>query len=171
MARKQAEPAESESEVKPAASRKKLFILIGAGVVALLVSLGGVLLFVMSGDSAQPSEEAVAAPAGKPAAIYQALDPAFVVNYTHAGRQRYMQVNVVLMGRDATGMAALTKHMPLLRNELVMLFTSEDFGTLFDAEGKERLRQRATLAVQASLEKEVGNPVIESVLFTNIVLQ
>lgn len=170
MARKQAEPAEIENDTKPAASRKKLFVLIGAGVLALLLSVGGVLFFVMSGDAEKPAEE-VAVKASKPVALYQPLDPAFVVNYTHAGRQRYMQVNVVLMGRDAEGMAALTRHLPLLRNQLVMLFTSEEFETLFDAEGKETLRQRATLAIQALLEKEIGNPVIESVLFTNIVLQ
>lgn len=94
-----------------------------------------------------------------------------MVNYTHAGRQRYMQVNVVLMGRDAAGMATLTKHLPLVRNQLVMLFTSEEFDSLFTPDGKETLRQRATLAVQSLLEKEIGNPVVESVLFTNIVLQ
>ncbi|UAW99255.1 flagellar basal body-associated FliL family protein [Halopseudomonas nanhaiensis] len=171
MARKQAEAAAAETDAKPAASRKKLFILIGAGVLALLVSIGGVLFFVLSGDSEEPVEEAAAVPAGKPTALYQPLEPAFVVNYTHGGRQRYMQVNVVLMGRDAAGMATLTKHLPLVRNQLVMLFTSEEFDTLFTPDGKETLRQRATLAVQSLLEKEIGNPVIESVLFTNIVLQ
>ncbi|SDR89384.1 flagellar FliL protein [Halopseudomonas xinjiangensis] len=171
MARKQAEPAAADKDAKPAASRKKLFILIGAGVLALLVSVGGLLFFVLSGGSEQSAEEAVVVPAGKPVAIYQPLDPAFVVNYTHAGRQRYMQVNVVLMGRDAAGMATLTKHLPLVRNQLVMLFTSEEFDSLFTPDGKETLRQRATLAVQSLLEKEIGNPVVESVLFTNIVLQ
>lgn len=171
MARNQPEQAPVANEEKPAASRKKLFILIGAGVLALLLSIGGVLFFVMSGDSEEVAEPEVTAPVGKPTAIYQALDPAFVVNYTHGGRQRYMQVNVVLMGRDAEGMTALTKHLPLVRNQLVMLFTSEEFDSLFTPDGKETLRQRATLAVQSLLEKEVGNPVIESVLFTNIVLQ
>ena len=38
-------------------------------------------------------------------------------------------------------------------------------------EGKEALREKAGLAVKALMEKEVGDPVIESVLFTNMVLQ
>ena len=52
-----------------------------------------------------------------------------------------------------------------------MLFGSEDFESLMTPEGKQALRDKATLAVKALLEKEVGNPVIESVLFTNMVLQ
>lgn len=68
-------------------------------------------------------------------------------------------------------MTSLNRHLPLIRNQLVMLFSSEEFEVLLTPEGKDELRQRATLAVQALLEKEVGNPVIESVLFTNLVLQ
>ena len=71
----------------------------------------------------------------------------------------------------AAGMAKLNQHLPLIRNQLVMLFGSEDFESLMTPEGKQALRDKATLAVKALLEKEVGNPVIESVLFTNMVLQ
>lgn len=166
---KQAQPVEEDAQEKPAKSRKKLFILIGVGLLALLISAGGVAYFLFSGDDA-PVEEVAAEPV-KQEAIYQPLDPAFVVNYAVSGRQRYMQVSVVLMGRDAAGMAKLNQHLPLIRNQLVMLFGSEEFEALTTAEGKQALRDKATLAVKALLEKEVGDPVIESVLFTNMVLQ
>lgn len=166
---KQAETVESDEQEKPAKSRKKLFILIGIGLLALLISAGGVAYLLLSGDDTP--EEAVPAEPVRQEAIYQALDPAFVVNYAVSGRQRYMQVSVVLMSRDAEGMAKLNQHLPLIRNQLVMLFGSEDFETLSTPEGKQALRDKATLAVKALLEKEVGNPVIESVLFTNMVLQ
>lgn len=136
----------------------------------MLISAGVAGWFLLSGNDAEPAEQVAAAPV-RQAAIYQALDPAFVVNYTHAGRQRYMQVSVVLMGRDQAGMATLTRHTPLIRNQLVMLFSSEDFETLYSPDGKEQLRERAMLAVQSLLEKEIGSPVVESVLFTNMVLQ
>ncbi|KAA0694712.1 flagellar basal body-associated protein FliL [Halopseudomonas laoshanensis] len=159
----------AEAAAVPGKSKKKLLILVGVGLLAVLLSAGGVTYMLMSGDEevaeAEPAEPARAG------ALYQPLDPAFVVNYTHEGRKRYLQVNVVLMGRDSEGMASVAAHMPLLRNELVLLFSSEEFQTLFSPEGKEALRERATLAVKALLEKEVGDPVIESVLFTNIVLQ
>lgn len=170
MARQQPEPAQPVVTDDPPASRRKLIILVGAGLFALLLSIGAAVFFLLSGDD----EADVAAPvaeAGKPMAIYQPLDPAFVVNYTHDGRRRYMQVSVVLMGRDPKLMSQLGLHLPLIRNELVMLFSSEEFEALFSPEGKEALRERASLAVKALMEKELGNPIIESALFTNIVLQ
>ncbi|PKM31716.1 MAG: flagellar basal body-associated protein FliL [Gammaproteobacteria bacterium HGW-Gammaproteobacteria-11] len=176
MAKQPAEREEEQQEGDATApkSKKKLLILVGVGLLALLLSVGGVLFFVLSGDDSPEAEEAVATEPAQPTremAVYQPLTPAFVVNYTHEGRRRYMQVSVVLMGRDTAGMAELSNHMPLLRNELVMLFGSEEFASLMTPEGKETLRERATLAVKSLLEREIGNPVIESVLFTNIVLQ
>jgi flagellar protein FliL len=167
---KQPPQEQPASEETPKPGRKKLFILLGVGLLAVLLSAGVVGWLLLSGDKEDAAEAAPAAPV-RQAAIYHPLEPAFVVNYTHAGRQRYMQVSVVLMGRNAAGMTALTQHTPLIRNQLVMLFSSEEYEALFSPEGKEALRERATLAVQSLLEKEIGNPVIESVLFTNMVLQ
>lgn len=168
---KQARDQEPAAEVEgaPGKNKKKLLILVGVGLLALLLSGGGVAYLLLSGG--EPEAEVEPSEPARAGALYQPLAPAFVVNYTHEGRKRYLQVNVVLMGRDAEGMAAVATHMPLLRNELVLLFSSEEFQTLFSPEGKEALRERATLAVKALLEKEIGDPVIESVLFTNIVLQ
>lgn len=166
---KLSQSVEDDAQEKPAKSRKKLFMLIGIGLLALLISAGGVTYFLLGGDDT-PAQEVPAEPV-RQEAIYQPLDPAFVVNYAVSGRQRYMQVSVVLMGRDAAGMTKLNQHLPLVRNQLVMLFGSEDFESLKTAEGKQALRDKATLTVKALLEKEVGDPVIESVLFTNMVLQ
>jgi len=143
-------------------------VLIGVGLLALLLSIGGLAYALLSGKES-PAESA-SEPARLPA-LYQPLDPAFTVNYAHGGRQRYMQVNVVLMGRDPKAMAAAAEHSPLIRNQLVMLFSGADFEQLMSAEGKEQLREQATLAVQTLMEQEIGGPTIESVLFTNLVLQ
>ena len=134
-----------------------------------MLSAGGVAFFLLKDDEV-PEETEPAEPV-KQVALYQPLEPAFVVNYAAGGRQRYMQVSVVLLGRDAEGMAKLNQHLPLIRNQLVMLFGSEEFEALATPEGKEALREKASLAVKSLLEKEVGDPVIESVLFTNLVLQ
>ncbi|HDY98432.1 MAG TPA: flagellar basal body-associated protein FliL [Pseudomonas sabulinigri] len=170
MAKQENNEVTEEVQEKPSNSRKKLFILIGVGLLALLLSAGGVAYFLLSGDDQEEVAQAPAEPV-KQMALYQALEPPFVVNYSDNGRQRYMQVSVVLMGRSAEGMAKLNQHLPLIRNQLVLLFGSEEFAALLSPEGKEALRERAGLAVKALLEKEVGDPVIESVLFTNMVLQ
>ena len=61
--------------------------------------------------------------------------------------------------------------MPVLRNRLVMLFSSQDFEALITPVGKEMLLQQATASVQELAEKETGKVAIERVLFTNLVLQ
>lgn len=161
---------ESEQTEAPK-SRKKLFILIGIGLFAVLLSIGGATFMLLRGGDEDKAASSEPATPQRQIAIYHPLDPAFVVNYQHAGRQRFMQVSVVLLGRDPVKMQKLAVHNPLLRNQLVMLFSSEDFTSLQSIDGKEALRARATMTVQALLEKEIGDPVIESVLFTNLVLQ
>ncbi len=170
MARNQAGAQQQAPQVKPEGKSKSL-ILICVGLVAFLLSAAGLTYALMSGSNGNGAvSEAAREPARLPA-LYQSLDPAFTVNYAHGGRQRYMQVSVVLMGRDPEAMAAATEHSPLIRNQLVMLFSSADFEQLMSAEGKEKLREQATLAVQTLMEQELGKPIIESVLFTNLVLQ
>ncbi|MFC3609032.1 flagellar basal body-associated protein FliL [Stutzerimonas tarimensis] len=147
----------------------KLIIL---GVVALLLVAGisvAVTWFLLSKDSDAEPDQA-AAPVAQPA-IYEALAPAFVINYRHDNRPRYMQVSVALMSRDQKSLDALKTHMPLLRNRLVMLFSSQDFAQLMTPVGKEMLRQQATASVQELAQQETGQLAIEQVLFTNFVLQ
>ncbi|MES2819737.1 MAG: flagellar basal body-associated protein FliL [Pseudomonadota bacterium] len=173
MAKKSPAPSAPGAEAKPAGKGKlKLIILI---VVALLLAVGlsvGGTWFLLSKD--KPKEEAAvveSVPVGKQPAIYEALMPAFVVNFNHQGRQRYMQVSVALMARDQVALDALKVHMPLLRNRLVMLFSGQDFAALITPVGKEMLRQQATASVQELALKETGKPAVEQVLFTNFVLQ
>lgn len=179
MAKKEeAKAPAAEADGKPAGKSKlKLIILI---VVGLLLAIGlsvGATLFFLKGDKkeeAKSEEHAATEDAGKPVkkqAIYEVLAPAFVVNYNYKGRQRYMQVSVALMGRDKAELDALHEHMPVLRNNLVMLFSGQDFEALSTPVGKEMLRQQTMASVQALAQKETGKMAVEQVLFTNIVLQ
>ena len=94
-----------------------------------------------------------------------------MVNFNQNGRQRYLQVAVALMGRDQAQMDALREQMPLVRNQLVMLFSSQNFDTLVTPVGKEMLRQQATSSLQELAKKATGQLTVEQVLFTNFVLQ
>jgi flagellar FliL protein len=158
-------------------SKLKLIILI---VVALLLAVGlsvGATWFLLSKDKGAEDEKPAAdehsegvTPAKLPA-LYESIAPAFIANYKHQGRQRYMQVSVALMARNQAELDALKVHMPLIRNRLVMLFSGQDFGALMTPVGKEMLRSQATAVVQEVAQKETGKTVVEQVLFTNIVLQ
>jgi len=177
MAKKQAPaavPPTGPEAVSAGKGRLKLIIVIVvAMLVAVALSVGGTLYFMGKGDDlgGSKSEEAVAVVSGKQPAIYEVLMPAFVVNFNHKGRQRYMQVSIALMTRDQSALDALKVHMPLLRNRLVMLLSSQDFEALKTPVGKEMLRQQATASVQELAQKEIGKLAVEQVLFTNFVLQ
>ncbi|MNF10154.1 flagellar basal body-associated protein FliL [compost metagenome] len=82
-----------------------------------------------------------------------------------------MQVSLALMGRDQAQLDALREQMPLVRNQLVMLFSGQNFDSLTTPVGKEMLRQMATAKVQEVAKKATGKVVVEQVFFTNFVLQ
>ena len=167
-----------DADTAPGGKRKlKLIVAVVLGLLlAVGLSVGSTLYFMSNGESegeAQGAAPDAALSSGKQPAIYEALAPAFIVNFNGAngGRQRYMQVSVALMARDAAALAALKEHMPLLRNQLVMLFSSQDFASLATPVGQEMLRQQATASVQELAQRELGKVAIEQVLFTNYVLQ
>lgn len=177
MAKKEAAPAPADGEAKPAGKMKLIIIIVIAVLLAVGLSVGATLFFLGKDDggadekaNAEAAAAATAVPVKLPA-IYEELAPAFVVNFNHQGRPRYMQVSVALMTRDQAALDALKVHMPVLRNRLVMLFSGQDFGALITPVGKEMLRQQATASVQELEQKETGKVSVEQVLFTNLVLQ
>ena len=62
-------------------------------------------------------------------------------------------------------------HMPLIRNELNMLYSGQVYEELQTDEGREKLRQQSLEAIQKVMRKEIGRPGVEQVLFTNLVMQ
>ena len=67
--------------------------------------------------------------------------------------------------------AAVEEHSVMLQHGLLMLFSSQDYTELQTAEGKEVLRQKALAEIQRLLEQEIGQPGVEQLLFTNLVMQ
>ncbi|MBF8730753.1 flagellar basal body-associated protein FliL [Pseudomonas guariconensis] len=163
--------AKSEAVKDPATKGKLKLILLM--VLALLLAVGlsvGATWFVMHKSGPVPADPAQANV--KLAAIYEPLAPSFVINFNQNGRQRYMQVSITMQGRNQADLDALKVHMPVIRNNLVMMFSGQGFDTLASSPvGQEMLRQKATAVVQEVAQKEVGKPVIDQLLFTNFVLQ
>ena len=159
--------------VKDPAPKGKLKLIIVI-VAALLLAIGlsvGATWYFMHGAQSKPAAAVEQAPAGKQPAIFESMAPAFVANFNQNGRQRYMQVSITMLGRNQADLDALKVHMPVIRNNLVMLFSGQDFATLASPVGQEMLRQKATASVQEVAQKELGKVVIEQLLFTNFVLQ
>ena len=62
-------------------------------------------------------------------------------------------------------------HEPLIRNQLVQLFSQQTDESLGSMDAKEKLRQEALKQVQQVLEQEEGKPYVEDLLFNNLILQ
>lgn len=148
---------------------KLIILIVVAVLLAIGVSVGATWYFMKS--TSKDSAPVAEASSTKLPAIYETMSPAFVVNFNANGRQRYMQVSMSLQARDQNDLNALKVHMPVIRNNLVMLFSGQSFDDLASPVGQEMLRQKATASVQEVAQKELGKVVIDQVLFTNFVLQ
>ena len=169
MAKKPEAPAQATAVPKKS-NLKTMILIVVALLVAIALSVAGTWMF-LSRSATDTPDESVITSVSKPRAIYEVLTPAFVVNFKSQGRPRYLQVNVALMARNKADLDALKVHLPTLRNQLVMLFSSQEFEELYTPLGVDLLKQKATVAVQELALIAVGKPVIEHVLFTNVVMQ
>ncbi|OPA99973.1 flagellar basal body-associated protein FliL [Pseudomonas fluorescens] len=149
----------------------KLILLIVLGLLlAIGASVGGTW-YIMHSSASKPAPVAETATNVKQPAIFEQMLPAFVANFNQNGRQRYLQVSITLLARNQADLDALKVHMPVIRNNLVMLFSGQSFDSLATPVGQEMLRQKVTASVQEVAQKELGKVVVEQALFTNFVLQ
>lgn len=89
-----------------------------------------------------------------PAPLYLAMDPPFVVNFQHRGTLHYLQLEMQMMYHDQTIIDRILENMPAVRNDLILLFSNQEFDKLITAEGKEELRKEIVVAVNNAAEVE-----------------
>jgi flagellar FliL protein len=176
-----------EGAAAPSDKKKSKLPLIIAAAVVVLGGGGAGAWFALkpkpaaaaaaaSAEAAAPEKAKADAPekpgAKKgPPSLYK-FDPAFVVNFGGEGSARYLQVTVEAMSRDAAILEELKTDEPAVRNDLVMLFSSQDNATLMSADGKEKLRAATLDAIRKVLNGEgAKGSKIEQVYFTSFVIQ
>lgn len=167
------EEQEEGSEKSPG-NKKRLItlILLGLGVIGL--SVGGTLMalkFMTPAEEVQADAAEEDLPPPVMPAIYYPIKPPIVVNFQVRGRQRFLQAELTLMTREDDVVSEIEKHLPMLRNSLVLLIGGQVYAEIQTAEGKELLRQQCLQELQRLMEAEIGKPGIEQVLFTNFVMQ
>ena len=170
----QGKAAEAPAAAPAKPGKKKLLLIIGAAVVVLG---GGAGAWFMMGSKAKPAAAEAAKPAkeaaaAKTPALYYKFDPAFVVNFGSEGNARYLQITLEAMSRDQLVVDAIKNNEPAIRNDLVLLYSAQQYETLTSAQGKEALRQQTLEAVRKVVAAEGGKPEsVEAVYFTSFVIQ
>jgi flagellar FliL protein len=113
----------------------------------LLFSLFFMSNFVSANEGAAEGEAK-----GGPA--YVEIAPKFVVNLTEP--KKYLSINVQLLIDGAPTEAAIKKHMPAIKHELIMLFSDRSVDSVQTMEQREALRQEAIEAIHKTIDKAEG---------------
>lgn len=169
----------TDNEAGNGKSRLKLLIMIIGGAVVIAMLSVAATWFLLGGGE---EEEAPPAPEEMPLAepeqmqtegpaIYLALQPPFIVNYSVGARTRFLQLELSIVARDQAAIDVANTYMPLIRNDLLETLSEQDFNNLRTAQGKVQLVEDLTETIQDVMEMRLGRPGIETVLFRSFVMQ
>ena len=168
--------ADDDLNTEPKKKSKLMTILMILGGVLTLVGIVIGTLYAMdmirlpkSESGSTKSAEAVDTDRGKDA-IYYPLLP-FTVNFRNDNNTRFMQISISALVRSEEIVKALEKHQPVIRNNLLLLFTGQVPSDLRTREGKEELREIVLKETQSILEKQTGGKGVEQIFFTSFVMQ
>lgn len=153
-------------EKKPPKSKKNLIIYSLLGILLVGFATSTTLLFLGMGKGG--GEEV---PKGPPPAVYFPLE-SMVVNFSDNGPARFLQVDIQLMTRDETVISAVQQHMPVIRNDVLLLLSGQSAAEIGTLAGKEKLRNQVRDAVQRILATHAGmHTGVEAIYFTSFVMQ
>lgn len=164
-----AEKEDLDLDVKPASNKKMIIIIAVVGLVLIGASVG-VTLMLLGGDEDKATDEVVAEAPAAPETHYLALDK-IVVNFAQKGSPKFLQIEMQLMGHDPEVLKAVKEHMPVIRNDLLVLLGGQNAEQLSSREGKETLRGNVLTAIQKIVKENADLDGPQAVYFTNFVMQ
>ena len=129
------------------------------------------LLLALSLPVAAVAEEAKEGEA--PKVSYITLSPPFVGNYGLDGtpKLKVYKADVALRVTGDEAAKLVKANEPLIRNQLVALFAQQTTEAMNNVEAKEKLRQEALKQTRQVMNDETGKPVVEDLLFNNLIIQ
>lgn len=167
--------AEDKAQAAAQGSNKLIIILMVVLLLAVLGLGGGMAYLLLRTPAAETGPGApAAATAAEPAAVGPQLYfpmETFVVNFPSGSKVRFLQIDLQVAARDQALLDAVRDHAPAIRNDLVLLFSSQDPEALNTLEGKETLRAATLARIRAILEAQIGRGEVEDVYFTGFVMQ
>ena len=172
-----------EEEGAPKSSKKMMIIIIGV-VLLLIIGVAGGMFFggffddePQSAETSQTAEgdsgsgDAEQGSAETADLSYWPLEPAFVLNFEGKSKARFMQIGLEVATTSEKSYAAVKKHMPVIRNEIVLLLSGQKYEEMVTPEGKEQLRAELIETINMILKKHKANKGIDNIYFTSFVMQ
>lgn len=135
--------------------------------IALLLALSLPLM----AQASESKDEAEGEEGAAPVISYVTLVPALVGNFGDGPKLKFFKADLSLRvtGKDVE--EKVKHHEPLIRNQLVMLFSQQTNEGMAAAGARETLRAEALKQVQDVLTQEEGKPLVEDLLFNNLIIQ
>ncbi|MCW8955538.1 MAG: flagellar basal body-associated FliL family protein [Gammaproteobacteria bacterium] len=180
------EEENTTNETKDSGGMMKIILLVNAVLILIGIAVG-LTIFLMSGDDenkpTQADTEVLESEGGAEAEteteakrsggnpIYVPLNPAFVVNFENQDLVSFLQVDIQVMTYDSAVEQALKVHMPVVRNELLLLLGGKQYHEINTREGKRKLSQDAIKEIRRVLEEAGAPSGIEALYFTSFVMQ
>lgn len=154
-------------------SKTNTILLIVLIVLLLLVGGGGAAFFLMGGKGDEGGEAAAEGAAPKieaSVAYYYEMRPEFIVNL-ESPRVNFMQLKLQLMANTEEVWKVVEYHMPVIRNNIMLILSSQKYEEINTREGKEKLREELRASIHEVIATESADANIENVYFTELVMQ
>lgn len=153
-------------------SMKKLVMVI---VIVQVIMFGGLAAFLtMSGLTGGGGQHQAAGEDSdtidKSEPIYISFEK-FTVNFGGRQASHFMQVEIQAMTHDSSIEAEVAKHMPVIRNRIILILSSQTLESVTSLEGKDNLREQILVAMQEILQQRSKKTGIEEIYFTSFVMQ
>ena len=102
---------------------------------------------------------------------YMSINPPFIVNFTHLGTLRFLQISLAVTYEDQQYIDRVADELPAIRNELILLLSDQKFEKLNTLAGKQELRGEMIAAINKRILHEEDGDVHGEVFITNFVMQ
>ena len=145
-------------------------VIVGGGINAKLHPMPDLKLDKDGKITAVTGAPSTKAEEGAKAAVFYAIDPPLVVNFEDGAAVRFLQITMEVMAHDPKAIEGVTKNIPVIRNNLLLLMSNRNYQTMMSREGKEALRKEALTEVN-DVEKKQGGEPVDDLLFTSFVVQ
>jgi flagellar protein FliL len=160
----------ADEAATPRKGSRLMIVIIAATVLLLAGVAAGGWLWLAHPKSKSKEASVPAVPSGPP--LYIALDPPFVTNFEAEQVVRFLQISVQILTHDPPTSDLIKANDPVIRNDLLLLFSNQKYTEISTREGKERLRAAALDAVRKVVAANGGQTErVEAVYFTSFVMQ
>lgn len=168
--------AEGQAAPAPKKGGMLKYILIAAGVLALIGVSVGVSVYMATsatGDTTADGKaaEKKAVPKITKTPFYYKFDPPFVVNFNASSNYRFLQVQVEVLTYDQAVIPVIEQNLPVIQNNLIFLLSDLTADQIMSNEGKAKIREDSLKVIQQVIADRTGKPGVEEVYFTSFVMQ